>query len=50
MTIFDPVNVRELATPNDPSAGNVGIIKVFVNGELALDNDKCVNLNAGMVI
>ena len=50
VTIFDPVNVRELATPNDPSAGNVGIIKVFVNGELALDNDKCVNLNAGMVI
>ena len=50
VTVFDPENVRETATPNDPGAGNIGIVKVYGNGELAVDNDKFLDVNAGMVI
>ena len=38
VTIFDPENIRETATPQNPSGAPVGISKVFINGKLMVDN------------
>ena len=40
ITIFDPEKVRDTATFGDPNKPSVGFAYVFVNGVLALENDK----------
>ncbi len=50
VTVFDPDNVKETATPRDPSGTPEGIKKVFLNGQLVLDDGKVIHAPAGMVI
>lgn len=50
VTIFDAENVKETATPRNPSGAPVGIKKVFINGELALDDGKIIHAPSGMVV
>ncbi|MDR3747311.1 MAG: amidohydrolase family protein [Acidobacteriota bacterium] len=40
ITIFDPANVRDTATFDDPKRPSVGFEYVFVNGVLSLEYDK----------
>ena len=50
ITVFDPENVRETATAKDPSGKPEGIKKVFVNGQLVVDEGKVKDVKAGMTI
>jgi hypothetical protein len=47
ITIFDPAKVRDTATFDDPSKPSVGFNYVFVNGVLALENDKVTGQMGG---
>jgi N-acyl-D-amino-acid deacylase len=40
ITVFDPLNVRERATYQDPIQLPEGIEYVFVNGTLTIEHDK----------
>ena len=50
ITIFDPDNVRETASAKNPSGKPEGIRKVFVNGQLVVDEGKVRDVKAGMTI
>jgi N-acyl-D-aspartate/D-glutamate deacylase len=47
ITVFDPLNVRELATYEDPIQLPEGIEYVFVNGVLTIEHDKHTGALAG---
>ncbi len=47
ITVFDPLNVRENATYQDPIQLPSGIEYVFVNGVLTIENDKHTGALAG---
>jgi dihydroorotase/N-acyl-D-amino-acid deacylase len=47
ITIFDPQKVRDVATFEDPNRTSVGFAYVFVNGVLALENDKVTGQMGG---
>jgi N-acyl-D-aspartate/D-glutamate deacylase len=47
ITVFDPLNVRELATYKDPIQLPEGIEYVFVNGILTIEHDKHTGALAG---
>jgi len=48
VTIFDPLNVKELATYSDPMRYSEGIEYVFVNGKLTIEHDKHTGARAGV--
>jgi len=48
VTVFDPLNVRENATYEDPIQLSSGIEYVFVNGVLTIEHDKHTGALAGM--
>lgn len=50
LVLFDPASVIDRATPNDPHALSVGIVKVWVNGILSYDSGKVTGARAGAVI
>ena len=50
LVLFDPNTVIDRATPGDPHALSVGIVKVWVNGILAFDSGKVTGARAGAVI
>jgi N-acyl-D-amino-acid deacylase len=47
VTVFDPLNIRELATYTDPIRLAKGIEYVFVNGVLTIEKDKHTGALAG---
>ncbi|MFQ6052947.1 MAG: amidohydrolase family protein [Candidatus Bathyarchaeia archaeon] len=47
VTVFDPLNVRELATYEDPVRLPRGIEYVFVNGVLTIEHDRHTGARAG---
>jgi N-acyl-D-amino-acid deacylase len=47
VTVFDPLNVRENATYEDPTELSTGIEYVFVNGVLTIEHDKHTGALAG---
>jgi N-acyl-D-aspartate/D-glutamate deacylase len=48
VTVFDPLNVRERATYQDPIQLPEGIEYVFVNGTLTIEHDKHTGALAGI--
>lgn len=48
ITIFDPLNVKELATYSDPMRYPEGIEYVFVNGILTVEHDRHTGARAGV--
>ena len=48
ITIFDPLNVKELATYSDPMCYPEGIEYVFVNGILTVEHDRHTGARAGV--
>jgi N-acyl-D-amino-acid deacylase len=50
LLLFDPNTVIDRATPSEPHALSVGIVKVWVNGMLAYDDGKVTGARAGAVI
>ncbi len=50
LVLFDPNTVTDRATPSEPHALSVGIVKVWVNGILAYDDGKVTGARAGAVI
>ncbi len=50
ITVFDPLNVKELATYTDPNEYPVGIPYVFVNGKLTVENGVHTGALAGRVL
>ncbi len=50
VTIFDAERVIDTATFDDPRQHPVGIPYVLVNGEVAVDNDRCTGVLAGQAV
>lgn len=50
IVIFDPQNIRDNATYEDPLQEPTGIHYVFVNGQLAAENGKYLGVTAGKVL
>jgi N-acyl-D-amino-acid deacylase len=50
VTIFDADNVVDTATFDDPRKHPVGIPYVLVNGEVAVDNNRCTGVLAGQAV
>ncbi|HJY86365.1 MAG TPA: D-aminoacylase [Candidatus Acidoferrales bacterium] len=50
VTIFDPANVRDLATYESPHQFSEGVRYVIVNGELVLDNGKMTGALPGRAL
>lgn len=50
VVIFDPKEIRDVATPENPYQYSRGIVTVIVNGEIALDGGKYNGKRAGKVI
>ena len=50
VTVFDPGHVRDLATFDDPHQFPTGILHVFVNGRVALEDGRQTDALAGRVL
>ncbi|WP_243355796.1 N-acyl-D-amino-acid deacylase family protein [Bacillus litorisediminis] len=50
ITVFDPNTVADLATFDVPKQYSQGIMLVYVNGELALENGEVTGVQAGKVL
>ena len=50
VTIFDAVRVIDTATYDDPMQHPVGIPYVLVNGQVAVDNERCTGVMAGQAV
>ena len=50
LVLFDPLAVRDLATPEQPRARSRGIRTVWVNGRIVYDGEKATGEAAGKVI
>ncbi|MFH0968951.1 MAG: D-aminoacylase [Patescibacteria group bacterium] len=50
IVVFDPENIEDLATPENPYQYSKGISWVIINGKIALENGKCNNARLGEVI
>jgi N-acyl-D-amino-acid deacylase len=50
VTLFDADRVIDTATFDDPRQHPVGIPYVLVNGQVAVDNDRCTGVLAGQAV
>lgn len=50
ITIFDPKTIRDLATPNNPTALSKGVQYVLVNGQVVLDKGRMTGKRPGRVL
>ena len=50
LVIFDPAKVDDNATYDDPCKYPTGIPFVVVNGQVAVDNEKCTGIMAGQAV
>jgi len=50
LVIFDPAEVSDRATYENPHQYAGGIFHVIVNGELAVENDEVVGATSGQVL
>jgi len=50
LVLFDPLAVRDVATPEQPRALSLGIRTVWVNGRIVWDGDRATGEAAGKVI
>ena len=50
LVLFDPVTVRDMATPESPQARSVGIRTVWVNGEVVYDGEATTGRHPGRVL
>ena len=50
LVLFDPSSVGDRATTDDPRADSVGILKVWVNGELVWDQGEVTDARPGRVL
>lgn len=50
VVIFDPANILDQATYEEPNQGPVGIRYVLVNGEIAAENGKVTGATSGKVL
>lgn len=50
LVLFNPRTIRDQADFNHPLLPNIGISKVFVNGELAVENGKATGARAGGIL
>ena len=50
LVIFDPAEISDKATYDNPHQYASGIFHVIVNGELAVENDEVVGATSGQVL
>jgi N-acyl-D-amino-acid deacylase len=50
LVLFDPETIIDHATPQDPSAPNTGIAKVWVNGRVVFENGQETGRRPGKFI
>jgi N-acyl-D-aspartate/D-glutamate deacylase len=50
MVVFDPERVIDTATYDDPRQFPIGIPFVLVNGQVAVDSEKCSGILAGQAV
>jgi N-acyl-D-amino-acid deacylase len=50
VTVFDPANIRDKATYENPSVLSEGVKYVFVNGQLEYDDEHLTGIKAGIVL
>ena len=50
LVVFDPDRVIDNATYDDPTQPPAGIPYVLVNGQVAVDNERCTGVMAGRAV
>ena len=50
LTVFDPDGIADTATYDSPRQFPLGIPYVVVNGEIAVDNERCTGVLAGQAV
>ena len=50
LVVFDPEHVIDTATYDDPKQFPIGIPFVLVNGQVAVDNERCTGVMAGQAV
>ena len=50
IVVFDPIHLNDNATYDDPVQFPTGIPYVLVNGQVAVDNDRCTGVLAGQAV